>query len=175
MTIQEKQSIEIRKACLDHIPEILQVYDIARAYMRANGNFSQWGGGYPGAALLEADIQSGNLYVMCLGDVIEGVFALIFGEDPTYKYIENGSWHSSRPYGTIHRLASRGNVRGIARACFDYCLGKTQYLRIDTHEDNRPMQQTLERFGFQKCGTIYLADGAPRIAFDYIIQGQQSE
>ena len=168
MTLQKEQAMEIRKARPDDIPEILRVYDIARSLMRAAGNFSQWGGGYPGEALLTADIQAGNLYVMCLGGVIEGVFALIFGEDPTYKYIENGSWHSNRPYGAIHRLASRGTAHGIARACFDYCLGKTQYLRIDTHADNRPMQRALERFGFQKCGTIYLADGAPRIAFDYV-------
>ena len=163
--------MEIRKAALGDIPEIMKIYDLARAFMRASGNFSQWGGGYPSAALLEDDIQAGNLYVMCLDGVIDGVFALIFGEDPTYRYIENGRWHSDRPYGTIHRLASRGTVRGIARTCFAFCCEKSAYLRIDTHEDNRPMQQALERFGFQKCGTIYLADGSPRIAFDYI-QGQ---
>ena len=160
--------MEIRKANLGELPQIMEVYGLARMFMRANGNFSQWGGGYPGEALLTADIQAGNLYVMCDGSVLEGVFALIPGEDPTYRYIENGSWHSSRPYATIHRLASRGTARGVAKACFDFCLGKTQYLRIDTHADNRPMQRSLERFGFQKCGTIYLADGSPRIAFDYI-------
>ena len=105
---------------------------------------------------------------MCLDSTIEGVFALIPGEDPTYRYIENGAWHSSRPYATIHRLASRGTTRGIAKACFDFCLERSSYLRIDTHEDNRPMQQAVTRCGFQKCGTIYLTDGSPRIAFDFI-------
>ena len=105
MTLPEKQTMFIRKAHPDDISEILQIYDIARKFMRASGNFSQWGGGYPGEALLSADIQSGNLYVMCLDSTIEGVFALIPGEDPTYRYIENGAWHSSRPYATIHRIA----------------------------------------------------------------------
>ena len=167
MTLPEKQTMFIRKAHPDDISEILQIYDIARKFMRASGNFSQWGGGYPGEALLSADIQSGNLYVMCLDSTIEGVFALIPGEDPTYGYIENGAWHSSRPYATIHRLASRGTVPGIAKACFDYSRQKYPYLRIDTHEDNLPMQRAILRYGFQKCGTIYLSDGAPRIAFDY--------
>ena len=30
------------------------------------------------------------------------------------------------------------------------------------------MQQAVTRCGFQKCGTIYLTDGSPRIAFDFI-------
>lgn len=160
--------MEIRNANIADISAILEIYDIARSFMRASGNFSQWGGGYPGEALLMADIQAGNLYVICVGGVIEGVFAWILGEDPTYRYIENGAWHSDRPYGTIHRLASRGTAHGIARACFDFCLERCPYLRIDTHEDNRPMQRAVTRCGFQKCGTIYLADGSPRIAFDYI-------
>ena len=160
--------MEIRKSTADDVPAILEIFWSAKAYMAAHGNPTQWGGGYPGEALLSADIQSGNLYVMCLDSTIEGVFALIPGEDPTYRYIENGAWHSSRPYATIHRLASRGTTRGIAKACFDFCLERSSYLRIDTHEDNRPMQQAVTRCGFQKCGTIYLTDGSPRIAFDFI-------
>lgn len=99
---------------------------------------------------------------------MEGVFAFIPGEDPTYRYIEDGSWHWNRPYGTIHRLASRGTARGVAKACFDFCREKIPYLRIDTHADNHPMQSAVLRYGFRKCGTIYLTDGSPRIAFDYM-------
>lgn len=168
MTLPEKQTMFIRKVHPDDISEILQIYDIARKFMRASGNFSQWGGGYPGEALLSADIQSGNLYVMCLDSTIEGVFAFIPGEDPTYRYIEDGSWHWNRPYGTIHRLASRGTACGVAKACFDFCREKIPYLRIDTHADNHPMQSAVLRYGFRKCGTIYLTDGSPRIAFDYM-------
>ena len=75
--------MEIKKAALEDIPEIVKVYDIARDFMRANGNLSQWGGGYPGEALLRGDIQAGNLYILCADGVMEGVFAFIPGEDPT--------------------------------------------------------------------------------------------
>lgn len=91
------QSMEIKKAALEDIPEIVKVYDIARMFMRANGNLSQWGGGYPGEALLRGDIQAGNLYILCADGAMEGVFAFIPGEDPTYRYIEDGSWHWNRP------------------------------------------------------------------------------
>lgn len=43
MTLPEKQTMFIRKAHPDDISEILQIYDIARKFMRASGNFSQWG------------------------------------------------------------------------------------------------------------------------------------
>ena len=38
-------------------------------------------------------------------------------------------------------------------------------IRIDTHEDNRIMQHLLDKYGFAKCGCIYVEDGTPRIAY----------
>ena len=158
--------MEIRKATREDVPEIMRIFDIARAYMRASGNLHQWLGGYPGKDIVLSDIQMGNQYILIADGTPVGAFSLIPGEEPTYQYIENGHWHYDRPYATIHRLASRGTVPGIAKACFDYSRQKYPYLRIDTHEDNLPMQKAILRYGFQKCGTIYLSDGAPRIAFD---------
>ena len=57
---------------------------------------------------------------------------------------------------------------GIARACFEYCIKQIDYIRIDTHKDNISMQTAIERFGFHKCGNIYVKGGAERIAYDYI-------
>ena len=59
-------------------------------------------------------------------------------------------------------------VKGIARACFEYCIKQIDYIRIDTHKDNISMQTAIERFGFHKCGNIYVKGGAERIAYDYI-------
>ena len=165
--------MKIRNATREDLPEILRLFDIARAYMRASGHLNQWVGGYPGADIVLSDIQAGNQYVMEENSVIVGAFSLLPGEEPTYQYIENGHWHSENPYGTIHRLASRGTTPGIAKACFDFCLTKFCYLRVDTHEDNLPMQRAVTRYGFQKCGTIYLSDGAPRIAFDYAADSRE--
>lgn len=58
--------------------------------------------------------------------------------------------------------------KGIARACFEYCIEQIDYIRIDTHKDNISMQTAIERFGFCKCGNIYVRDGAERIAYDYL-------
>lgn len=82
--------------------------------------------------------------------------------------IEQGAWHSDKPYGTIHRVASDGSVKGIARTCFAYGLGKVDYFRVDTHQNNRSMQAAIRRFGFRECGIIHVRDDSPRIAFDYL-------
>ena len=94
--------------------------------------------------------------------------SLLLGEEPTYRVITDGRWRSSAPYGTIHRVASDGSVRGIAQACFDFCKQHCDYLRIDTHADNIPMQNAIEKAGFHRCGMVAMEDGSPRIAYDLI-------
>lgn len=157
----------MRNAQLHDIPEIMALYENARAFMRKNGNPTQWSGGYPAESLIRQDIAQNNCYVCLENNMLVGTFALILGEDPTYQIIEQGAWHYDLPYGTIHRLASAEHARGISKTCFDFCLGKINYLRIDTHADNMPMQAAIARYGFQKCGIIHIADGTPRLAFDY--------
>ena len=43
-------------------------------------------------------------------------------------------------------------------------------VRIDTHEDNIPMQNMIEKNGFKKCGIIYLLDGNKRLAYEKIVK-----
>lgn len=160
--------MEIRHAAISDLPAIYAIYQSARAFMQAHGNPTQWNSGYPSPALLESDLQKDALYVCISGDSIVGVFALLPGEEPTYQVITEGNWHSNAPYGTIHRVASDGSVRGIAQACFDYCKQRCDYLRVDTHPDNLPMQNAIKKAGFHRCGMISATDGSPRIAYDWI-------
>lgn len=144
----------------------MRIFDSAKKYMTAHGNETQWGDGYPGVDILKNDIINGDSYVLSDNGKLVGTFTLVFGEEPTYNVIKNGEWNFDKPYGTIHRLASDGTVRGIARACFEYCFEKTDYLRIDTHENNIAMRAAIESFGFKKCGNIYVRNRSERIAYD---------
>lgn len=157
----------IRVAAIQDLPAIEAVYAAARAYMAASGNPHQWGDGHPHRTLLESDIEKGDLYVCEINGEIRGSFALLFGADPTYSYIEDGSWPNEKPYATIHRIASDGKVRGIFTQCFEYALSKADEIRIDTHHDNKTMQHVVLKHGFTRCGIIYLANGDPRIAYQY--------
>lgn len=157
----------VRPAKTEDLPRILQIYDRARRFMAENGNPTQWGSSYPERSLLEGDIQGGNLYV--IGDThdIHGVFAFFLGADPTYAVIEQGSWRSDAPYGTIHRIASDGTGGMVAAAVF-WCRSQISYLRIDTHADNAPMQHVVGKLGFLRSGIIYQPDGSPRIAYELL-------
>ena len=158
----------IRLAHFGDLDDIERVYAAARAYMAASGNPHQWGdSGYPRRSLLESDIQRRQLYVLEEAGGIRGVFAFMLGDDPTYGRIEEGQWPNHRPYGTIHRIASDGQSKGVFAKAFDFCRQHIDELRVDTHRDNKTMQHLATRHGFKRCGIIYLENGDPRIAYQY--------
>lgn len=160
--------MQIRLANNNDLTDILEIFEIAKVYMKASGNPTQWGPDYPSKTLLEDDIQKAQLYVILDDQAsIHGAFVLAIGIDPTYNYIENGSWLNDKPYATIHRIASDGRVKGLGRLCFDYCKSIIDNLRCDTHHDNLPMQQVLLQNDFIECGIIYVDDGSKRLAYHY--------
>ena len=158
---------EIRPAEQADLERVMEIYAIARRFMMDNGNPDQWKDGYPSRDLLEQDLAQKHLYVVANSTGIHGVFCFVIGPDPTYGIIEDGAWHSEKTYGTIHRIAGDGSG-GIFGACLGFCREKIDYLRIDTHRDNRPMRHLVEKAGFRRCGIIHVADGSPRIAYDRI-------
>ena len=153
----------IRKAQLQDIEAIEAIYERARAYMKSTGNPDQWGAAYPSRNLILSDIEKGELYGL-YGEVLEGVFVLTEGKDSTYDRID-GEWLNSLPYRAVHRVASAGRIKGFLSTIMDYCFSHTDNVKIDTHDDNVVMQKALEKYGFQRCGIIYLANGDPRIAY----------
>ncbi len=156
--------MEIRKADFDDLEEILKIYDGARKFMCEKGNPTQWAGGYPYIDVIEDDIKAGQLYVVEENGELYGVFAFIKGDDPDYAKID-GAWLNSLPYATIHRVASAGKRGGMVAECVKYCLNESDNLKIDTHENNIPMQKSLERLGFVHCGKVYIERAGERIAY----------
>ena len=162
-------SLSIRPATLADLPAVMRIYDNARQYMRTQGNPTQWAGSYPPEALIREDMEQGQCH-LCTdagnGEIL-GVFCFFVGEDSTYLHIEDGAWLNDAPYGVIHRIAVGENAhrRGVASFCFSFAFERCGNVKIDTHRDNLPMQRSLEKNGFVRCGTIYLANGDPRIAY----------
>lgn len=159
--------MKIRKALLNDLDKIMNIYKSAKEYMWKNGNKMQWNSNYPSREIIKNDIDNEVCYVFELDDDIHAVFSFIIGEDDTYKFIYDGEWISDSIYGTIHRIASDGKMKGVFSMCIKFCKKKISHLRIDTHEDNKIMQYLIEKYGFVKCGTIYVKDGSSRIAYEY--------
>ena len=153
-----------RGARRSDLEQILEIYAHARKAMADSGNPTQWGDTEPREELVREDIRLGQSYVVELEGRLQAVFAMIPGEDPTYRVIE-GAWLDDSPYCAVHRVASRGEVPGLATEIFRWVLARHPNVRIDTHEDNRPMQHVLEKNGFVRCGRIWTLSGSPRVAF----------
>lgn len=185
MDKKDKDNLIIRKASEADLPQIMEIYEAARAYMAKNGNPTQWTDGYPSKERIREDMSGGDLYV-CVdakgneadttGHALDpdkaqdilAVFAFFIGvEDPNYGYIEDGEWLNDRPYGVIHRIAvsEKAHGRGVGLYCLEKCFERCDNLRIDTHKDNIPMQKVIKKAGFSYCGVVYMEDGSPRFAY----------
>ena len=169
--------MKVRLAEEKDINRILEIYLSAVRFMRANGNFYQWAGSAAvNRAEVERNIRAGRKYVVesTDGKDIAGCFALFEGPDPTYGIIDRGSWISDEPYIAIHRVASSGIEPGVTEVITEYTRARYDHLRIDTSEDNIPMRKALARNNFDYRGIIYLKNGDPRFAFEWV-RGQDEQ
>ncbi len=171
MLNQEKERYIIRKTTLEDMARRQEIFDLGRMYQQTHGNPNQWKPGYPGRETLLQDVEEGTGYVVEVDGRIVGTFALIYGEDPTYGYIEDGGWLSDAPYAAVHRVASDGSVKGLGNVMLQWCIRQAGHVRIDTHHDNKTMQHVVEKNGFQYCGVIYLENGDPRVAYEIMGEG----
>ena len=159
--------LSVKRAEIADISRIKEIYEGAQDFMIRSGNPDQWGRFYPTAEMIESDITEGESYVIFDESGIHGVVALTAKEEPTYREIYGGAWLNDEPYITVHRIAGDGKVHGIFRCVVDHCKGISDNIRIDTHEKNLVMQRLIEGSGFKKCGTIYVRDRSPRIAYQW--------
>lgn len=170
-TDQERRwsEMEIRHAVQSELEQILELYRLARQFMRENGNPDQWGEHYPQRELVQQDLADNCLYVCEEDGELLGVFYFSMEEDPDYREICQGSWIGNGPYGVMHRVACPGKRKGAATFCLTWCFRQSGGdLRIDTHEDNRPMQNLLLKNGFTRCGIVHPKDGGERIGFEKV-------
>ncbi len=158
----------IRDAVISEISEILQVFSVAKSYMKANGNPTQWTENYPSMETLQTDIQNKWMKTIISGDEIVGVFVVQTTPESSYETIYEGSWRCDLPYAAIHRIASNGKAKGVFKEALNYTKAHYDYIRIDTHKNNKTMIHLMENSGFEYSGIIYVDDGTPRVAYEYI-------
>ncbi len=158
-----------RKTTAADLDAVMEIIAAARETIRRTGNTVQWVNGYPSRELIENDIERGVGYVIENEGRPVASFAFILGDDPTYARID-GAWLNGLPYGTIHRIGSDGSCRGVMREALRFCAALCPNIRIDTHETNSAMRAVLAKNGFTECGTIYIEDGTPRLAFQKVCE-----
>jgi RimJ/RimL family protein N-acetyltransferase len=169
--------IMIRLAKKEDINEILEVAKAAQKFLKAGGS-SQWQDGYPGPNDFLEDIKNGDLYVCEETEKIVGIVALVRAKDENYDEIYSGSWLNDETYYSVHRLAVLRHGKGIASRMLEFVEGIAfqegiKNLRADTTEENKIMQHLLEKFGYQKCGVVFLKrseEKNKRIAYQKLLK-----
>lgn len=172
--------MNLRKAATSDIESICRIISEAQAQMARLG-IDQWQNGYPDRSTIEEDIRRGVGLVLCTeeedGEPMAYCAAIYDGEQ-TYARIYDGKWltDSDSQYVVVHRLAvaDRFKHQGIATQFMrlvEYTAVKQncRSFRIDTHIDNHYMHALCSRLGFARCGTIYVSDGTPRVAYEKVL------
>lgn len=166
--------IEIVKCDLSYLDELLKIYENARLMMRNSGNPNQRKTTDPSVETIKKRIISHHFYIGKYKNDISSpilfAFALIDGIDPTYINIYDGKRLNNEPYMAIHSLVSSFIIKNSFYYILNYALKFTKNIRIDTHQDNKIMQHILIKNGFKHCGTIILANGEPRLAFQLSVK-----
>ena len=162
----------IRKAKEEDLPILAEIYEDAKVFMHENGNPTQWAGGYPNLYTLTMDLKKDVLYTVesdTQPGRISGAFSLLPSPDPTYAVIEDGSWLSDTPYAAVHAVVSDRKEKGMVKIIMAFVRERYDHIRVDTHENNIPMQKALLKDGFSKRGIIYTHDGTPRWVYEWIL------
>lgn len=164
-----------RKSDFKDIPEIMKIIKSAQKYLKEKG-IDQWQNNYPNSDTIKKDIENANSYLIEDKGKLIAAVAIIFGEDPTYDYIEDGDWIAAGEYGVLHRAVVREDYkgRGLMAEIFKetYKMGKKRKatsIRIDTHPKNSAMQRAIEKEDFNYCGIIYTRDGSKRLAYEKLL------
>ena len=168
------ESLMIRPAVREDLPELMALFSEARATIAALG-IDQWQNGYPNEEIVSEDIDDQRSYAARKDNALCGSFVLMERE-PLYDRIEDGAWLTgdrTSGYLAIHRVAVAVACRGqgISTAILNFAEEEAKArgltsLRIDTHKGNVVMRRMLEKHGFSLCGVIHLANGDPRVAYE---------
>ena len=130
--------LSVRKAVIDDLPQIMEIFDHARKFMKQSGNPTQWGDNYPPEEVVIDDIAVKGSHV-CGGRrrrhfgrrhrrdrcrirrrPYPRSVRPYTGQGPSYDIIEDGAWLSDEEYSTIHRVAGDGRVNGVFEAALDF-------------------------------------------------------
>lgn len=161
--------MEIKKASLEYIDEIMKIYQEAKEFMNLHGNPDQWPEGYPSRDLILHDFN--HMYICFHEKKVAAVFYYAIEEDEDYQRIE-GHWLNNNRYGVVHRVSSAHIVKGAAKFILKWAYEQIPNIKMDTGENNIPMQNLLKSCGFQYCGKVVHEDNIKCLAYQ---KGEKDE
>lgn len=153
---------DFRKADTDDLQSILELFSRAVEHLRARG-IDQWDEHYPTSEIIENDINSGNMCVLCEDETI--VSAIVINEHQEEEY-EQGQWKDDSKPAVIHRLCvdPKAQSKGIGRRMMDYAerlINEKDYtsIRLDVFSQNPRAYQLYKNLGYLHTGEATFCKG----------------
>lgn len=156
--------MQIRKAEMADFDQVMAILKDGRNQLAERG-IDQWQGDYPNPDHVKEDIEHGYAYLAKSEDgETVGTLSIVPAPDTTYDQLD-GAWQvETNDYVTIHRVAihsdhtGRGYASKLYQAVISYFtsgFNDVKSIRVDTHEDNLPMQHLIKKSGFKRVGTLH--------------------
>ncbi len=166
--------MRFRRAIASDHEAIWRIFAAAIRRLEEAG-IDQWQHGYPNPATIAEDIEQGQGWLIEEHDCVVAYGSVIFTGEPAYDQITNGQWLSlASDYVVVHRLCVAEAVLGMGYGLrfmeeVEAMIGdNVSSFRVDTHADNRAMQQMLRKLGFTPCGTVTI-DNRPFLAYEKLL------
>lgn len=169
-----QETIELRKATLDDLSDIVRICSEAVKLLNAEGNF-QWNESYPLSADFEKDIANNELWVATVDGVVAGFAALTTDQPEEYTGV---GWDITETAIVPHRVATDPAHRGKSIAAkfmhmAEHLAREAGYksVRVDTNKINIPMQKMFTKLEYHYAGQIKLK-GKPE-TMDFVCYHKQ--
>lgn len=104
---------------------------------------------------------------------------IIYDKDEDYENNLVGTWNSPKPYVALHRIATLSGARkkGYGRKIIEFAENYAREnnfksVRVDTHRENKSMQNLLNSMEYNYVGIVYLGGKRERFAYEKILWGK---
>lgn len=170
VTTKATSLLNTRKATEADFGRLDEIFEGARQFMQVHNNPNQWTNGYPDSQNVLPALKEGRLFVVVdeNSNTIVGTYVLADHEE-AYAEIHDGAWQSDQAYKVIHRFATVPE-HGVGTFILKMLMAQYPYLRLDTHQDNQPMQNLALKLGFKHAGRVFYhyRNAGWRECYDYL-------
>lgn len=157
------EPVSYRSAQPEDIDRIMLIVRQAKNSLRKH-RVDQWQGVYPTQESFLADMDRGECFVVCCGELVAAVFTLSVNKEACYDELTDGKWSPCEDYCVLHRIAVAAEYRGsgLAQKVIGFVqqqaelLGKS-CIRTDTHRKNKAMKELLSTAGYRYRGNVRIS------------------
>ena len=158
--------------------EIEKIYEDGSLKLKSLG-INQWQGqDKPNLDNFKNLIANKNIFVLEDNKRVVST-VIIYDYDLDYEKNLDGKWNSSKAYVALHRIGTLESERnkGYGRKIIEFAesyarVNNFKSARIDTHRENKSMQNLLKSMNYIYVGLVYLDGKNERLAFEKELWGK---